>query len=57
MKQSLLPLKCVRRNITQIKYLAGMSPLGGLGVLQLSPNNFVVAMKSGKMFSGKMYLL
>ena len=57
MKQSLLPLKCVRRNITQIKYLAGMSPLRGLGVLQLSPNNFVVAMKSNKMFSGKMYLL
>ena len=47
MKQSLLPLKCVRRNITQIKYLAGTSPLGVLGGLQHSPNNFVVAVKSG----------
>ena len=49
MKQSLLPLKYVWHNITQIKYLAGTSPLGGggLGGLQLSPNNFVVAMKSG----------
>ena len=46
MKQSLLPLKCVQHNITQIKYLAGMSPLGELGGLQLFPNNFVVAMKS-----------
>ena len=36
MKQSLLPLKCVRRNITQIKYLAETSPLGGGVLLDLS---------------------